>query len=272
MLHSFNFNGFDGAFPYAGLVFDNALSEPLHYDPERRHLLRRNSGRIVAKPRRGGWTEKVLHSFNPSTTDGVEPLAGLIIDHAGKRPYGTTYEGGTHYSGTVFELSPNGSGDWTEKGVTPLQFKNAKNADGTHPYASLLLDGAGLISTARPTLGALTTTGRCSSCRPMATGARTEKVLHSFNNNGADGVEPFDGLIMDSAGGLYGTTSLLAVLTNSGVVFEDCRPMAAGAGPKQYCTALTPLGSGDWICPLRWCNLRPRWQSLKRHFGGRHFQ
>ncbi len=53
----------------------------------------------------GGWTEKVLYSFNDNGTDGDYPYAGLIFDAAGNL-YGTTGEGGTYGCGTVFELTP----------------------------------------------------------------------------------------------------------------------------------------------------------------------
>ena len=61
----------------------------------------------------GGWTERVLHSFGHGT-DGTGPYANLVIDAAGNL-YGTTQLGGIHNSGTVFELSPEEGGGWTEK-------------------------------------------------------------------------------------------------------------------------------------------------------------
>jgi uncharacterized repeat protein (TIGR03803 family) len=54
-------------------------------------------------------TETVLHSFTVDG-DGVLPLSSLTRDGAGNL-YGTTQYGGLGY-GTVYELSPNGSGGW----------------------------------------------------------------------------------------------------------------------------------------------------------------
>src|ERR1700690_656741 len=66
-----------------------------------------------------GWAankEKVLYSFQGGN-DGDDPYAGLILDGSGNL-YGTTAYGGTGSCssgcGTVFELSPNGGGGWTE--------------------------------------------------------------------------------------------------------------------------------------------------------------
>ncbi len=55
----------------------------------------------------GSWTEKSLYNFNPGggSGDGDDPVAGLILDHAGNL-YGTTMGGGTHKYGTVFEITP----------------------------------------------------------------------------------------------------------------------------------------------------------------------
>jgi uncharacterized repeat protein (TIGR03803 family) len=49
-------------------------------------------------------TEKLLHSFGSSATDGAYPQAALV-DVNGSF-YGTTGEGGTNGNGTVFSLSP----------------------------------------------------------------------------------------------------------------------------------------------------------------------
>ena len=57
----------------------------------------------------------MLHNFG-NGTDGASPYAGLIFDAAGNL-YGTTSRGRhwvRRHAGTVFELTPNGSGGWTE--------------------------------------------------------------------------------------------------------------------------------------------------------------
>ena len=53
-------------------------------------------------------TEKVLHSFEVTGTDGYYPYAGLIVDKK-RNLYGTTYYGGAYGYGTVFELTPTGT-------------------------------------------------------------------------------------------------------------------------------------------------------------------
>jgi uncharacterized repeat protein (TIGR03803 family) len=45
--------------------------------------------------------------------DGTEPLAGLTFDRAGNL-YRTTTPGGASDAGTVFGLTPNSNGNWTE--------------------------------------------------------------------------------------------------------------------------------------------------------------
>lgn len=49
---------------------------------------------MLKSSRLGGWTEKILYSFNPTqNNDGSEPFAGLIFDAAGNL-YSTTAGGG----------------------------------------------------------------------------------------------------------------------------------------------------------------------------------
>jgi len=152
-------------------------------------------------------TETVLYNFTRGS-DGGNPQSSLTSDGAGNF-YGTTYYGGLacgespYGCGTVFELSPNGSGGWNE--TVLYAFCSAPNcADGANPeFSSLIFDSLGnLYGTAL--LGGANGYGVVFELSPA--GANwTESVLYSFANDG-DGAYPAAGLIMDKAGNLYGTT------------------------------------------------------------------
>jgi uncharacterized repeat protein (TIGR03803 family) len=76
----------------------------------------------------GGWTEKVLHSFN--YPNAVTPWGGLTIDFSGNL-YGTTSASGAYGAGTVFELTPKPGGGWSEK---VLHNFNGSNDCPSHRY------------------------------------------------------------------------------------------------------------------------------------------
>jgi len=82
--------------------------------------------------------EKVLHNFKNNGKDGSFPYAGLIFDASGNL-YGTTFYGGSGACalgcGTVFELSPNAGGGWTEK---TLHNFNVDGKDGNGPTGRLI--------------------------------------------------------------------------------------------------------------------------------------
>ena len=77
-------------------------------------------------------TYTVLHTF--TGPDGSDPVATLIQDAEGNL-YGTTYAGGAHGYGTVFELTPAGTF------TTLYSFTNG--TDGSYPYAGLTIDSSG---------------------------------------------------------------------------------------------------------------------------------
>jgi len=218
VLHSFG-KGTDGRFPEAGLIID---SKGNLYGTTGGGGAYSYGTVFELTPKAGGrWTEKVLHSFNYNGKDGVDPYAGLIFDTAGSL-YGTTSGGGAYSYGTVFELTPKASGGWTEK---VLHSFNENGNDGYNPQqASLILDAAGNLYGTTPFGGPL---GGCSGLgcgtvfelTPKAGGLWTEKVLHSFNDNGTDGYDPWAGLILDTAGHLYGTT-YFGGASGGGTVFE----------------------------------------------------
>jgi len=168
------------------------------------------------------WTEKVLHSFHRNGTDGYTPQASLIFDAAGNL-YGTTVDGGTYRGGTVFELTPQAGGGWTE---TVLHSFHRNGTDGASPYAGLVLDAAGnLYGTTVD--GGTYGRGAVFELTPEAGGGWTEQVLHNFGN-GTDGAFPYAGLVLDAAGNLYGTTCQGGT-HGRGAVFE-----------------LTPQAGGGW--------------------------
>ncbi len=169
----------------------------------------------------GGWTEKVLHNFGQGT-DGVNPSAGLIFDSAGNL-YGTTYEGGAYYYGTVFELSPTADGGWSEK---VLHHFNYNGTDGMYPVASLISDASGnLYGTTFG--GGTSNAGTVFELTRAADGSWTEKVLHNFVSNGRDGIYPSGSLSVSGSGNLYSTTSGGGIY-GWGTVFE-LSPTASGA-------------------------------------------
>ena len=104
-----NFNGKDGAFPFAGLTFDafGNLYGTTVAGGDITAECKFGCGTVfeLTATAGGNWDEKVLHKFDPSGMGGAFPEAGLIFDTAGNL-YGTTNGGGTYGYGTVFEITP----------------------------------------------------------------------------------------------------------------------------------------------------------------------
>jgi uncharacterized repeat protein (TIGR03803 family) len=150
----------------------------------------------------GSWTYSIIYNFCDRTRceDGNFPYGALILDGSGNL-YGTTYGGGTRAVGTVFELSPSG-GKWTE---TVLHSFTGTTADGSRPQSTLIFDKSGnLYATTR--LGGTKNLGTVFELTPAGKGKWKETVLHDFVGGADDGANPDDGVVLDAAGDLYGTT------------------------------------------------------------------
>lgn len=103
VLHSFDSNGTDGWWPYAGLLLDS--SGNLYGTTAYGGSGAGGYGTVFElSPSKGGWTEHILHNFDDNGQDGLLPMAGLVFDKSGNL-YSTTYSGGVGY-GTVFEVIP----------------------------------------------------------------------------------------------------------------------------------------------------------------------
>lgn len=203
VLHNFA-DGDEGFYPVGALVFD--ANGNLYGATNAGGSF---SGAIyqLSPSGNGQWSLTVLHSFDGGS-DGANPAAGVIFDSSGNL-YGTTYDGGGsgcggNGCGTVFELSPGGHGNWSEKVLYSFN-----GVDGSNPSASLIIDGAGnLYGTTY--LGGMLGCNSPSGCgtvfelSPGSNGEWTENILHYFYENPKN---PTGTLIFDGSGNLYGTTS-----------------------------------------------------------------
>src|SRR5207245_831479 len=115
--------------------------------------------------------------------------------------------------GTVFELSPNADGTWTE---SVLYSFNA-NPDAQGPFGGVIFDAAGNLYGTTAS-GGSSGDGTVFELSPVAGGGWTETVLYSFTNT-PDGENPETSLVMDTAGNLFGTT-IFGGSAGGGCVFE----------------------------------------------------
>lgn len=169
-----------------------------------------------------GWNESVLYAFQGGS-DGASPYDGLTFDPAGNL-YGTTYGGGSSASGTIFKLT-QGSNGWTET----ILHSFTGGHDGKYPFGDLILDATGnLYGTAFQGGSGF---GVVYELSFSTNGGWHDRVLHSFYNTPAG--NPVAGLVMDTAGNLYGTTML-------GVTNTAC---GGGCGAL---FELTPAAGGPW--------------------------
>ena len=164
-------------------------------------------------PSGGGWTESILYSFTGS--DGLFPYHGVISDGAGSL-YGTTERGGAYFGGsnpgygTVFRLTPSGSG-WKESVLYSFQ----NGSDGEYPDAGLIFDPSGNLYGATDN-GGQDGGGTVFKLSPSS-GGWTFTLLYSFTGDFDCG--PYGTLVMDGAGSLYGTT-LCDGANHAGSVFK----------------------------------------------------
>jgi len=185
------------------------------------------------------WNYSVIYNF-AGQPDAANPINGLVIDSKSNL-YGTSYNGGGGGNGAVFELSPTGSGTWTEQVILSIPtsfaglamdasgnlygttnttvFKLQPNGSGgwfmstlftfsaqlqgVTPNGTPFVDGTGNIYGTTVT-GGKNNLGVVYKLVKGSTGKYTEKILYSFGNNGT---QPYGGVVVDSALNVYGATT-----------------------------------------------------------------
>jgi uncharacterized repeat protein (TIGR03803 family) len=230
ILYSFQNNEIDGTYPYGALIFDSSgnlygttLGGGSSFDGTVYKLT----------PTKNGWAETILYSFGAYGGDASGPYSGVVFDGLGNL-YGSTTGGGAYEYGTVFELTPQSGGAWTENILFSF---DGQNSTGDEPGATPIFDAAGNLY-GTTIYGGYYDSGMVYELSPPeAAGEWTETILHSFEPSDWDGGNPFGGLVFDSSGNLYGTTNL-GGRYNQGTVFEISPPKGGGWTEKLLHTFL----------------------------------
>ncbi|HVI06684.1 MAG TPA: choice-of-anchor tandem repeat GloVer-containing protein [Candidatus Binatia bacterium] len=178
----------------------------------------------------GTWSENILHGFGKDG-NGAKPYSNLVFDAQGNL-WGTTTDGGLladclyqYGCGTVFEMTPQAGGGWSEKAVLAFDGGN-----GATP--------AGLIFDASGDVFGTTYYGGPGSCSGLVVGGCGE-IFELVAGNGSykpriiqqfqkEPVAQPQGIIFDSQGNMYGTSFYGGVNTCAGAN-QPCGTIYKGA-------------------------------------------
>jgi len=188
VLHTFTGYPTDGSYAYAGPTIDsggNLYGTTVQGGS--------NGGGTVyqLKHSGSGWNESVIYNFEGGA-NGASPAAGLVLDPSGNL-YGITQTNPFH---VIFSLTPmNGGWNFTNlysfpgDGQNHLLYSNTLARDASGNLYGTDNNGEGSVFELSP-----------------AGGGWNYTQLYQFTG-GSDGGNPGGGVVLDSVGNLYGTTT-----------------------------------------------------------------
>jgi uncharacterized repeat protein (TIGR03803 family) len=198
-----------------------------------------NAGTVFELPQ-GSTTLKALASFDAN--NGASPLANsLIEDSSTGNLFGTTASGGANGAGSVFELAQGG------KTITTLASFNMTN--GQQPV--------GLVEDSNGNLFGTTASGGANgggTVFELAQGSSTLATLASLD--ASTGTPPSAGLVEDSRGNFFGTTTNGGA-NSAGTVFEldqgptiSTQPQGTSATVGQTASVALTVAAIGGVTPL----------------------
>jgi len=204
VIHTFSGRD-DGASPFAGLILD--ASGNLYGTAYAGGTVNQGVVFEFMAPSGGSteWTESVLYNFTGGP-DGRNPYGGVVFDKSGNL-YGTTSFAKLELYGSVFELSPNTDGTWTETTLA-----NFSCTEGS-PYAGLTIDASGNLYGTNG-FAAEFHWGGVFELSPTSNGFVLSVPWRLIGL----GRTPYAGVTLDAAGNLYSVTQNGS--DNYGIVFE----------------------------------------------------
>ena len=217
-----NFNATDGAGPDANLIADSSgnLYGTTVFGGTA------DAGTVFEVANNANHTLSTLATFNG--TNGGFPEAGLIADGNGNL-FGTTNQHGAGAldDGTVFEVANNAN-------HTLSTLVTFTGANGAGPNASLTSDSSGNLYGTTSGLGY--NSSNTGTVFEVAAGTHKLTTLVTFNGANGTGAYPYAGMIADSSGNLYGTTS-------GGGANSDGTVFKVAAGTHKLSTLVTFNGA-----------------------------
>lgn len=135
---------------------------------------------------------------------GAQPIGGVIFDSTGNM-YGTTFFGGSSGKGTVFEIVKGAS-----KAVTVASFTGD---NGAGPKGTLAFNSAGDL------VGTTYNGGSSDQGTIFRIPKNTSNIQTMASFTGANGANPFTGVVFDSHGNIFGTTEA-GGSSGKGTVYE----------------------------------------------------
>jgi|CZKJ01.1.fsa_nt_gi uncharacterized repeat protein (TIGR03803 family) len=168
----------------------------------------------LVKATGGQWTQKVIDIFHGDNVDNPSSPSLGGFDGIGNL-YGSSLTGGAggcSQCGSVFQLTPSGSGAWKETFLWNFTYPGIY-----YPNGVAVTPAGKVFGTTSTPFGFYYTQGSLFELTPRSPGAWGMNLVYVFPFT--DGQWPSPGLVADVAGNLYGTTQYGGT-SNLGMVFE----------------------------------------------------